>query len=97
MNFSGKSKVDLQGLISFRQKLRTRIQQVSEQEEATRRALEVVSQSWEDGNFKDFESNFSHDMIRIKKLLDELYRFDNPVLKNFQAILEEYLRIRYNR
>jgi len=52
---SGKSKVDLQGLISFRQRLRTRTQQVSEQENATRRAINVVSQSWDDGNFKDFD------------------------------------------
>lgn len=92
---SGKSKVDLQGLINFRQRLRTRTQQVSEQENATRRAINVVSQSWDDGNFKDFEAKFSQDMVRIKALLEELNRFDNPVLKNFQEKLERYLSIRY--
>ena len=35
---SGKSKVDLQGLINFRKKLRERIQQVSEQQNATKKA-----------------------------------------------------------
>lgn len=92
---SGKSKVDLQGLISFRQRLRARTQQVSEQESATRRAINVVSQSWDDDNFKDFEAKFSQDMVRIKALLEELNRFDNPVLKNFQDKLERYLSIRY--
>lgn len=92
---SGKSKVDLQGLIDFRRRLRERIQQVSEQESNTRRAINVVSQSWQDQNFKDFESQFTQDMIRIKALLEELNRFDNPVLKNFQEKLERYLSIRY--
>ncbi len=92
---SGKSKVDLQGLISFRQRLRTRTQQVSEQESKTRSAINLVSQSWQDENFKDFESEFSRDMARIKILVEELNRFDNPVLKNFQEKLEAYLRIRY--
>ena len=31
----------------------------------------------------------------IKALLEELNRFDNPVLKNFQEKLERYLSIRY--
>ena len=92
---SGKSKVDLQGLINFRQRLRTRIQQVSEQEKATRRAINLVSQSWDDGNFKDFEAKFLQDMDRIKVLLEELNRFDNPVLKKFQEKVEKYLGIKY--
>lgn len=92
---SGKSKVDLQGLIDFRYRLRQRIQEVSEQESNTRRAIDVLSQSWEDGNFKDFESSFQQDVIRIKALLEKLNSFDNPVLKSFQEKLERYLSIRY--
>lgn len=92
---SGKSKVDLQGLINFRKKLRERIQQVSEQQNATKKAINVVSQSWDDGNFKDFEEKFSQDTVRIKALLDELNRFDNPVLRNFQEKVKVYLDIKY--
>lgn len=92
---TGKSKVDLQGLIDFRRNLRERIQQVSEQENASRRAINVVSQSWADGNFKDFEAKFSQDMVRIKALLEELNRFNNHVLKNFEEKLIIYGNIGY--
>lgn len=92
---SGKSKVDLQALVDFRGHLRERINHVSEQESKTRRAINVVSQSWNDGNFKDFESQFSQDMMRIKILLEDLNHFNNHVLKNFQVELEKYLGIKY--
>ena len=91
---SGKSKVDLQGLIDFRRCLRERIQQVSEQESNTRRAINVVSQSWRDQNFKDFESEFSRDMSRIKILIEDLDHFDQ-ILGKFQEKIEEYRNIKY--
>lgn len=92
---SGKSKVDLQGLIDFRRRLRERIQQVSEQESNTRRAINVVSQSWLDQNFKDFESEFSRDMARIKTLIEDLNYFNNQILRNFQEKVERYTGTKY--
>lgn len=94
---AGRSRIDLQGLIDFRRNLRTRVQQVTEQESRTRRALDVVSRSWSDDNFRDFEAEFSRDMARIEALVEELNRFDNPVLRNFQEKVEAYLGINYRR
>lgn len=92
---TGKIKIDLNGLTDFRKKLRECSQQVSEQENKTRNAINIVSQTWQDDNFKDFEAKFSQDMQRIKKLIEELNRIDGQVLKNYQDKLERYLTIKY--
>lgn len=92
---SGKSKINLQGLIEFRKKLKDRTKAVSAQVDDTKSALTRVSSSWQDGNFKDFEGEFSQDVKRIKALVQELERFDNSVLKKFQEKLEEYLKTKY--
>ena len=93
--YSGRSCIDLDGLVDFRRRLMERIDHLSAQENATKKALDIISQTWEDDNFRKFESEFSQDVERINALVEDLIWFDNPILENFQRILEEYLSIDY--
>ena len=61
----------------------------------TNRAMDVVSQSWRGENFKEFESKFMEDAETIKKLIEGLDYFNDPILRRYQELLEEYLSINY--
>lgn len=95
MTISGASKITLQGLVDFRKQLNGHMNAVSEQETKTKSAMDVVSDSWKDGNFKDFEEKFSQDVERIKALVEELDYFNNVILKNFEEKVRDYLGINY--
>ena len=92
---SGVTKIDLQALIDFRKKLREHSTKVVEQERKTKHAMDIVSRSWHDENFKEFESKFMQDVDTIKKLIEKLNQFDDPVLRRFQIKIERYLEIKY--
>lgn len=91
----GVTKIDLDGLIEFRRKLRECSYNVEEQRGMANRAMDVVLQSWHDGKFKEFESKFMEDAETIKKLIEGLDYFNDPILRRYQELLEEYLSINY--
>ena len=91
----GVTRIDLDGLIEFRRKLSECPYNVEEQRRMTNRAMDVVSQSWRDENFKEFESKFMEDAETIKKLIEGLDYFNDPILRRYQELLEEYLSIIY--
>ena len=91
----GVTRIDLDGLIEFRRKLSECSYNVEEQRRMTNRAMDVVSQSWRDENFKEFESKFMEDAETIKKLIEGLDYFNDPILRRYQELLEEYLSINY--
>lgn len=91
----GLTRIDLDGLIEFRRKLSECSYNVEEQRSMTDRAMDVVSQSWRGENFKEFESKFMEDAETIKNLIEGLDYFNDPILRRYQELLEEYLSINY--
>ena len=91
----GVTRIELDGLIEFRRKVSECPFNGEEQRRMTNRAMDVVSQSWLDENFKEFESKFMEDAETIKKLIEGLDYFNDPILRRYQELLEEYLSINY--
>lgn len=89
--YSDRVNVDLDDLIEFRKRLIERAEQLSDQEAKTKRAIDDVAQTWKDEVFRKFASDFLQDVEQIKDLVEDLYWLDDPILKNYQEKLENYL------
>lgn len=91
----GVIKIDLQSLISFREKLKNCSIKVAEQEQKTKRAMNVVSQSWRDEKYKKFEAKFMQDAATIKKLIDGLNYYGDLILRKYQEKIQGYKGVKY--
>lgn len=55
----------------------------------TERAIESANAEWKDGNFTEFQRNFSEDKEKISPLCDVLYNYENNLLYQLQIKLEK--------
>ena len=54
----------------------------------TARAIETVSESWKDDNFREFRENFNKDKEEILPLCDVLDNYQSNLLYNLEKKLE---------
>jgi uncharacterized protein YukE len=55
----------------------------------TEQAIETVSESWKDDNFREFQEHFNEDKEQILPLCDVLYNYENNLLYQLEKKLEK--------
>ena len=75
---------------NYRGKIAHATDELKVQLQKTEKAIEQVSEGWQDGNFKQFQNNFNEDKEKIKPLCDELYNYENNLLFQLENKLRDY-------
>lgn len=55
----------------------------------TEQAIDTVSESWKDENFREFQEHFNEDKEQILPLCDVLYNYENNLLYQLEKKLEK--------
>lgn len=77
-------------IYDYRAKIAHATDELKVQLKKTERAIETVSENWQDGNFKEFQENFNEDKEKIIPLCDVLYDYENNLLYQLEKKLRDY-------
>lgn len=73
----------------YRGQIAHAIDELKLQFQKTDRAIETVSESWKDENFREFQEHFNEDKEQILPLCDVLYNYENNLLYQLEKKLEK--------
>lgn len=77
-----------QSIHDYRGQIAHAIDELKLQFNKTERAIDTVSESWKDDNFREFQNNFNEDKEQILPLCDVLYNYENNLLYQLEKKLE---------
>lgn len=84
---------DPESINQFRAQINDAIMDLRKQFEKTESAIETVSESWQDDQFKQFRDNFEVDKEQIKPLWEVLEKYKDDILYNLEQKLQNYLGV----
>lgn len=84
---------DPESINRFRSQINDAITDLQKQFEKTESAIETVSGSWQDDQFKQFRDNFEVDKEQIKPLWEVLEKYKDDILYNLEQKLRNYLDV----
>ena len=82
---------DLDAIKDLRRKLSEVLEELQDQYKNTEKAIETVSETWDDKQFIKFKNNFEEDQKSLKDLCEKLEDYDKEVLNELQKWIEGYL------
>ncbi len=83
--------VSLKAIIDLRKQLRDVIGDLEETLKRSDAAVEVVSQSWKDENFRNFREKFEEDKDNLTPLISDIDEYEADILYRYQEKIEIYL------
>lgn len=82
---------DPEEIKTYRGKIQDSIEQLRIQLTKTEAAVQMVSESWKDNNFMEFQTNFNVDKEQIKPLIQVLKNYEDNILFQLEQKLRTYL------
>ena len=82
---------DPDSIHAYRGKINDAIEKLKVQLQKTESAVEMVSESWKDNNFKEFQNNFNVDKEQIKPLCNVLSKYEGEILYQLENKLRTYI------
>lgn len=84
---------DLDAVKDLRRKLKEVLDEFRTQYDQTTKAIETVSETWQDSQFQAFKTKFTEDQEKLKSLSEHIEEYDQEVLEKQQRWIEEYLEL----
>ena len=81
---------DPESIKIYRGQIAQKVEDLNKLIQDTERAIETVSASWKDNNFKQFQQNFNQDMSQIKPLCNVLSNYEGNLLYQLEQKLRTY-------